>query len=156
MSNNVIKGGSDADQNARLSVREAPSPNGTNGPDLTRRRLIRGAAAAAPVILTLRSGASLAQVSASYATPWRSGFIPSDQCAGPAVGGQTERFEVFDVQVAQPAPSSGRCPQGWNGFDLDGAPNGKDEVCCQPGVLNEYVLVTASSATSLSGANLAI
>lgn len=57
-----------SDQELHASKGAAPQASpASDGPDLRRRRLIRGAAAATPVILTLRSGAALAQVSCTGA-----------------------------------------------------------------------------------------
>ena len=151
MGRNTIKGVNGTGKNPALSVREAPSPTG-RGAGLTRRRLVKGAAAAAPVILTLRSGAALAQVSA-YATAWQPGLTPSAEpydvhgiCAGPAQPAQEGRFTAEVVESSQwpDPPTDGKCPTDWNGFDLV-IPADKIDTCCPPGT----VLVTASSATSL-------
>jgi len=150
MGRNRIKGGSDADKETRLKARETPSPTGTEGLDLTRRRLVKGAAAAAPVILTLRSGAALAQLSACIATPWQQGLAPSDVCAGP---GGLPKFEIDSTAPAYPPstdPATGQlqCTDSDPEYDTNG--DGQIDQCC-PTSPTQTVLVTASSATSLTG-----
>lgn len=146
--NTTTKDASDDDRKAPLGVPEVTSSLGTDGPDLTRRRLVRGGAAAVPVILTLRSGTALAQASALYVTPWDLGLEPSDTCAGIPTG--VPKFEATIVEPAQGTfGRSGQCKLGYTGYDTQGL-DGKADVCCPPGT----VLVTASSATSLAGTKL--
>lgn len=146
-------------KNARRKPAAAPSaPNpavDTEAPDLARRRLVKGAAVAAPVILTLRSGSALAQTSL-FATPWSGGpdystvlpDVDPGQCAAfyelPDPPTRSAVMQAYDAQWPQP-PTSGNCPTGYEGVNLDNDAVG--DTCCPSGT----VLVTASSATSLVG-----
>ena len=143
-------------RNNTPDVAQGVCPEQADRPDSARRRLVKGAAAAAPVILTLRSGAAVAQVSACFATPWQPGLEPSETCAAPGGFpkfeklGRFSKFEVLGGAVdAQAAPANGKCGTNTDGFTVgyNVDADRKDDLCCQSGT----VLVTASSATSLTG-----
>ena len=139
---------SDRTRKEGIGKKRKVAQNTPDVPDLTRRRLVRGAAAAAPVVLTLRSGAAMAQVSACLTTAWQPGMEPSDSCVEPLDFGP--KFEPGDIFSAYPPKTNGTVScQAGVGYDTTG--DGVYDLCCPKQNATQTVLITASSATSLTG-----
>ena len=116
-------------------------------PNATRRRFVRGAAAAVPFVLTLRSGALLAGTSLCPGQVTATGTIDGNEILS---GTSTPRVDdecYVDLGTSCPTgstdnvgPSLGLVTDNLGSFSCSGA---------SPG--DSVVIITASSATSLMG-----
>lgn len=125
------------------------APGASPHADQFRRRFVRGAAAAAPLVLTLRSGALAAASCVGGGMPRTVTLLANGEIPAPAQS--TDRcFSSVNTCSADSNKIDGGIPLGGTGGVSSVFPSAGSGFKCDGGVLGQNVaILSGSSATSL-------